>query len=728
MFKQRTLLSAAVILPLLLATSAAHASWLCPNNGASYATQAECNVLCGGVSCFEEGHAFVCGHEDPLTGEMVTAACELGAVCPLGDYACQNGSCTQPGVCSSSTVQATRYFCSITNQLYDTSDACTTACQTSYTVGCPTETTYNATRTRCEATPSCSSGTYNATTNKCESTTTSTYSAFITGDGLSQTTNFGGQWCLQLSGTLIRFGYFYNGAYSWGAWVDMNGAGSSVYTSLFASKYGITISSGQISTFNPDGGAGSYSYPIPLVGTGLTTPSPSGTARLMIRAETTPGYIRVKYYSDGYRLTASGAWVPVGYTCNAGDTLSGTTCTHSTTVQTSPLCPSGTIFDGITGKCWASYIPTCPNGTVYSAAVQKCIAACTTQDVTVTEWACSLNPIKYGTENDCVVGCQSTVACTDKYNCPIGPYECVDLGDPDVFNAAGTSEVTPEMTAYYQNDGEVDPTTGECSGTVLLFNGQPKSCRLSGMQTGWKNCCNPDGEITEQVGGQLRMAGQTLSAIPKIYEAYSLANQAVTVFNTVQMLQTAEMAVPAATEFVGMGYSAVAVEAGTTAATAGGAAAEGLMAGLGITPAGIVIAVVMYVAMEVLMKGCSEEDMMTAAYNELGLCHFVDEKCTKNISMMGCVQKAKYFCCFQSKLGRIIHEQGRSQLQAFGANGGWIGQFGEYACRGLSPEEFQMLDFSKMDLSEYTNAIAAGVQQNLQQNLINKTQQKVDGL
>lgn len=718
MFKRRTLLSAAAFLLLSLTTSAVHASWLCPNNGASYATQAECNVLCGGVSCFEEGHAFVCGHEDPLTGEMITAACDLGAVCPLGDYACQNGSCTQPGVCSSATVQATRYFCSITNQLYDTSDTCTTACQTSYTIGCPVGTSYNASRNRCEAAPSCTSGTFNATSNKCEANVNGTCSA-LAWDQKHFWVIRGRQWSYSASvywyvfASKVTCDAFYVGNLYERTCEQLTGTSQ-------IKKFGSDFWFGSFHVVNPPG----YMF---TVLPSFVVPGPVGGYVQNYNGETL--YVAS---SGAINTTGNGILLSPDYQCSlTGSTSSDIqSCINncSSSVQTSPICPVGTIFDGNTDKCWAAYIPTCPNGTVYSAAVQKCIAACTTQDVTVTEWACSLNPIKYGTENDCVVGCQSTVACTDKYNCPIGPYECVDLGDPDVFNAAGTSEVTPEMTAYYQNDGEVDPTTGECSGTVLLFNGQPKSCRLSGMQTGWKDCCSPDGVITEQVGGQLRMAGQTLSAIPKIYEAYSLANQAVTVFNTVQMLQTAEMAIPAASEFVGMGYSAVAVEAGTTAATAGGAATQGLMAGLGITPAGIVIAVVLYVAMEVLMKGCSEEDMMTAAYNELGLCHFVDEKCTKNISMMGCVQKAKYYCCFQSKLGRIIHEQGRSQLQAFGANGGWIGQFGEYACRGLSPEEFQMLDFSKMDLSEYTNAIAAGVQQNLQQNLINKTQQKVEGM
>lgn len=62
--------------------------------------------------------------------------------------------------------------------------------------------------------------------------------------------------------------------------------------------------------------------------------------------------------------------------------------------------------------------------------------------------------------------------------------------------------------------------------------------------------------------------------------------------------------------------------------------------------------------------------------------------------------KKRTSCCFSSKLGRIFHEQGRPQLSAFGLDGGW-GSARQPNCRGFTPEEFQSLDFSSIDLSEY---------------------------
>jgi conjugal transfer mating pair stabilization protein TraN len=81
-----------------------------------------------------------------------------------------------------------------------------------------------------------------------------------------------------------------------------------------------------------------------------------------------------------------------------------------------------------------------------------------------------------------------------------------------------------------------------------------------------------------------------------------------------------------------------------------------------------------------------------------GMCHEVGSYCASKILGI-CVQKARGHCCFNTKLGRIIQEQGRPQLQAFNAIG-W-GTARNPACRGFTAEEFQALDFSKMDLSEY---------------------------
>lgn len=58
-----------------------------------------------------------------------------------------------------------------------------------------------------------------------------------------------------------------------------------------------------------------------------------------------------------------------------------------------------------------------------------------------------------------------------------------------------------------------------------------------------------------------------------------------------------------------------------------------------------------------------------------------------------------HFCCFGNMLEKVIQVEGRKQL---GMN---FGSGGSPNCRGLTIEEIQRLDFSKMDFSEFINEL-----------------------
>ena len=60
-----------------------------------------------------------------------------------------------------------------------------------------------------------------------------------------------------------------------------------------------------------------------------------------------------------------------------------------------------------------------------------------------------------------------------------------------------------------------------------------------------------------------------------------------------------------------------------------------------------------------------------------------------------CTKHCRVYCCFNSILARLIHEQGRPQL-----NIPW-GSVNAPNCRGLTPEELGSIDFSRVDLREY---------------------------
>jgi len=106
-------------------------------------------------------------------------------------------------------------------------------------------------------------------------------------------------------------------------------------------------------------------------------------------------------------------------------------------------------------------------------------------------------------------------------------------------------------------------------------------------------------------------------------------------------------------------------------------------------------------AMGLLKCTPSEVSLMKVRNN--GVCHEIGEYCSKEINLMFgkvCVEKSRRFCCFNSKLARIIHQQGRSQIDGLD----W-GTADSPNCRGFTPEEFEKLNFNEIDLAEFIKDI-----------------------
>jgi conjugal transfer mating pair stabilization protein TraN len=90
---------------------------------------------------------------------------------------------------------------------------------------------------------------------------------------------------------------------------------------------------------------------------------------------------------------------------------------------------------------------------------------------------------------------------------------------------------------------------------------------------------------------------------------------------------------------------------------------------------------------------CSSEEKLLDVKDRMGLCHYVGTYCSQKVLFV-CTTKRKSYCCFPSKLSRILQEQGRAQLGK-----GW-GDAKHPDCAGFSVAEFQRLDLARMDFSE----------------------------
>jgi conjugal transfer mating pair stabilization protein TraN len=315
--------------------------------------------------------------------------------------------------------------------------------------------------------------------------------------------------------------------------------------------------------------------------------------------------------------------------------------------------------------------------------------------------------------------------------CPLGNYSCIDNGNghnqcsPNQCIDITVPEnqiITKVDDTMLQDDGPKD-AQGNCLGEIYIFTGRGVRCRGSGVKTSFVNCCSQgDTVVKDSIGSAFNLYG----GMSTVYTMYQMGQIA---FYSSQLASGLSMQFVTAGMFeTGAGSTVTSAVATVGAAIDGGtAAAEGIAAGFSqyatatfLNPTTIAISAAIYLVQELLFSGgCDQQDLETSMMSSSGRCHYVGSYCETEWPFIGCVQRAKGYCCFNSKLARIIHEQGRLQLENFKHNLWGTGE--GPSCRGFTTAEFQMLDFSKIDLSEYFGEI----QTRAQSEIVGKAQEKI---
>ena len=109
---------------------------------------------------------------------------------------------------------------------------------------------------------------------------------------------------------------------------------------------------------------------------------------------------------------------------------------------------------------------------------------------------------------------------------------------------------------------------------------------------------------------------------------------------------------------------------------------------------------------------CSGEERELADWRLEKRCVFVGTYCAEKLPGTGiCIRKKSSFCCFGTKLARLINSQGRAQLGL-----GW-GDVEGPDCRGLTPDELSRLDMSRMNLSELYEDVQANFKPKAQEHI-----------
>jgi len=404
------------------------------------------------------------------------------------------------------------------------------------------------------------------------------------------------------------------------------------------------------------------------------------------------------------------------YSCPSGSTLSGTLCIAN------PSCPSGGTFDGNADICWTHYTPVCPDGITYDSNANLCVATPTCSSGTLNPdtdkcelvanadcggWTydsnlnvCYSSPVcSYGLYDKNLHKCAATVS----RNCGTYAYDSVDRvcyapvscpTDP-TFPLSDTIGYSAELDKCVSDAEHICPSRNTYTYT---WNSDVLKCELipickEGVFTPETNGCYV-GDLTCPVGDYpcMPINGKNYCS-PNPCEQWSSAleyDDTQEGANDKQADgQVDENGNCLGTIYVFNGNDYRCRPPGLQTGGSNCCKKTTTWFGLG---------------------QCNEREKILAklrSWGKLdGQCHYVGSYCAVKVFKL-CIQKKKTYCCFHSVLARIIQEQGRQQLGI-----DW-GSPKSPNCRGFTPEEFQRIDFSKIDFSEWYEDLQKRINDNL---------------
>ena len=251
---------------------------------------------------------------------------------------------------------------------------------------------------------------------------------------------------------------------------------------------------------------------------------------------------------------------------------------------------------------------------------------------------------------------------------------CFDAGstpDTDFARMVTAMEVQREAGKY------VDPNS------LVVFNGYDNRCRKKLF--GLVNCCKGAGSSSSLFSNLnliLAAGGQVWGAVGSSY--------------TYDALFTSD-----APDMVIAGFEALFGAGGGSSALAGLLAGDLSVASFieTLVPGPWTIAILAIQLSGIL--DCEQAEQILAMKRDNRLCHGIGSYCSSRLPIIRlCVETTESYCCFNSRLARILNEQGRGQLGR-----GWGGPQNP-DCGGFTVTQLQSLDFSRMNLSEFYAEIA----------------------
>lgn len=273
----------------------------------------------------------------------------------------------------------------------------------------------------------------------------------------------------------------------------------------------------------------------------------------------------------------------------------------------------------------------------------------------------------------------TTEDCSTKVSCYEGV--CWDTSypaDSDFAKAVAAQEAAREATVYGADSGE-------------LFGGEAETCRKG--YGGIKNCCGSSSGAETNNSIMSAVATSAIASGSKYMYDYAYNNSAWVQSGSSALGLSAPSGTGLSVGYMGVSYAVT----GTVPATSLlGGPIYSLGGGFYFDPYSFALAVAIMVVQE--LQSCEPEEQQLSMHQGANLCHFVGSYCSKK-TLGVCLETTQSYCCYNSVLAKIINEQGKEQL-----NKSW-GTAEDPSCGGFTVDEFQQIDFSALDLSEFTSSI-----------------------
>ena len=325
-----------------------------------------------------------------------------------------------------------------------------------------------------------------------------------------------------------------------------------------------------------------------------------------------------------------------------------------------------------TSECDALRARGC--GQIASTCVETSDTGCSYYE---NRFQCQVTPAQTST----VADCGSQTFCLDG-NC----FDAGHANDTDFAQVVASMEAVREAGTYIDE------------GALTLFNGRSGTC--SHKLFGLVNCCNaksggaPTNAQSFNLIAQAAGSGYDYARSTYMYDALFDSDAADWVLKG---LYGADAGTSLNPSFSYYGFTAT-----FNAASLSSSAVTLLDTGdfvVAFDPVSFTVAIAIQFVMNELLS-CDQSDQRVAMRKSERLCHYLGSYCSSKF-LGACVEKKESYCCFNSRLSRIINEQGRGQIGK-----GWGGAKSP-DCSGFTPEELQSLDFGQMDLTEFYAEIQA---------------------